>query len=78
MYHELHCIYYVFVNVMYPSLGLAPAAGFPNAPYVINAAQEPYTLIAGKEPCSFVWIIANAIYYILYSIYCNVTSRLYS
>ncbi|XP_018013354.1 pumilio homolog 2 [Hyalella azteca] len=27
--------------------GLAPAAaGFPNAPYVINTAQEPYTLIA--------------------------------
>ena len=28
--------------------GLAPATGFPNAPYVINATQEPYTLIAGK------------------------------
>lgn len=29
--------------------GLGPAAGFPNAPYVINAAQEPYTLIAGES-----------------------------
>merc|ERR1719259_739391 len=30
--------------------GLTPAAGFPNAPYVINAGQEPYTLIAGQLP----------------------------
>jgi len=30
--------------------GLAPAAQFPNAPYVINTGQEPYTLIAGQLP----------------------------